>query len=201
MYANTRLFLFIGMLIAPLCACHPTELPPEGLAAYINNPSNGVSQTQRIGQTQVSVTYQPPDLLVMRELQNGSISLRAVDSLRGKYSHSIYFLLSIAHNGREVLQPKEGFAQYSDLLQTLSFHMDQHVCLITSRGDTLRPVNYYLDRTYAAGRASQLLFAFTEVPSTGTWQFYLLECGLQTGSVSFAFDTEAIRKVPAMTIH
>ena len=200
MCVTTRVLLFSGML-ASLWSCHATSLPPEDLVAYVNAPSNGVSQTQRSGETQVSVTYQSPDMLVTRELQGGVISGRVVDSLRGKYGHSTYFLLSIARNGREVLQPREGFAQYSDLLQTLSFRMGQYVRLVTSRGDTLRPVNYYLDRTYAAGSSSQLLFAFPAAPLAGTWQFHLLECGLETGNMAFVFDTKAIQDIPSLSTH
>ncbi len=192
--------LLLVALLATVSACQPTTLPAEALADYVADPAHQLRQVQQIGNTEVSVAYQPTDLLVTRELQGQQSSRAAVDSLRKKYRNSAFFLLSIARNGREVLQPKEGFAEYSELLQTLAFRMSDHVRLITSQGDTLRPANYYLDRTYASASASQLLFAFPAPASRGTWRFQLLECGLGTGNLSFPFEAHAASTVPSLAL-
>jgi len=124
-----------------------------------------------------------------------------VDSLRKQYRDAAFFMLSIARNQREVLQPAEGFADYSTLLQTLAFRMGEHVQLVTSQGDTLRPVNYYLDRTYASASATQLLFAFPKPPFTGSWRFQLRECGLGTGNLSFSFGAPQLAAAPTLALN
>lgn len=190
----------IGLLagLTVLSACQPTHLSADALAKYVADPANHLRQVQQTGNTEVSVTYQPVDLLIARELSEPPYRPSAVDSLRKKYQDATFFVLAIARNQREVLQPTEGFSDYSELLQTLAFRMSDRVRVLTSQGDTLRPANYYLDRTYASASATQLLFAFPRLPPTGTWRFQLQECGLETGNLQFAFETSAIAATPAL---
>jgi hypothetical protein len=184
-YSVSWLLLLAGASL--LGACQPNSLPPEALSTYVNDPSHGLRQVQQVGITEISVAYQPVDLLVGQELQRDGISQLKRDSLRKKYAGSTYFLLAISRNGREVLQSGESFSDYSGLLQTLAFQMGEHVHLLTSQGDTLRPTNYYLDRTYSSAGATQLLFAFPALPATGTWRFQMKECGIGVGNLSFLF--------------
>ena len=115
--------------------------------------------------------------------------------------HRFVHVVAITHNGQEVLRPEEGFSRYSSLVQTLSFQMGEHVRLISSTGDTLRPANYYLDRTYGAGPATRLLFAFPAAAfPANNYRFCLQECGLDTGNLLFAFDARAFRAVPSLAI-
>lgn len=193
--------LVLPGVLALLSSCQPTSLPAQGLAAYVADPAHELQQVQQVGEFEIGVTYQPVDLLAARELPEFTTHQAVLDSLRDKYRGSTFFSLSIARNGREVLQPSEGFSQYSALLQTLSFRMGDYVRLISSRGDTLRPTNYYLDRTYASAGASQLLFAFPAVPATGTWHFQLRECGLGTGNLVFPFDAQHFYEVPVLALN
>lgn len=198
MLVISRVLGTVGLLM--LIACQSKHLSSEALVKYVNDPTHRLRQVQQVGSTEVSVTYQPVDLLVARDLPVELHKQSALDSLRKKYSSSTFFLLSIARNGREVLQPKEGFSNYSMLLQTLAFQMREHVLLTTSQGDTLQPSNYYLDRTYASAGATQLLFAFPALPTAGTWRFRLLECGLGTGNLTFSFDASSLRDTPALLL-
>lgn len=200
MIVRNYLFVLLCML-SLLSSCQPRSLPAQGLAAYVADPAHKLRQVQQVGEFEIGVTYQPVDLLAARELPQFGTRRAALDSLRDKYRNSTFFLLSIARNGHEVLQPGEGFSQYSDLLQTLSFRMSDYVRLVTSQGDTLRPTNYYLDRTYASAGTSQLLFAFPALPATGTWRFQLRECGLGTGNLAFSFDTQRVYEVPVLALN
>lgn len=198
-----RQYLLLSLLLASLIllnACQSNKLSAEALAIYVADPAHHLRQEQQVGSTEVSVTYQPTDLLVTHDLPGPLYRQSAVDSVRKKYNSETFFVLSIARNHREILQPIEGFSSYSDLLQTLAFRMDGHVRLLTSQGDTLLPVNYYLDRTYASTNATQILFAFPRLPTTGTWRFQLLECGLGTGNLSFLFDTLPVTVAPVLAL-
>lgn len=186
--------------LASLAACQPSQLPADALASYVADPAHQLCQVQQIGSTEVSVTYQPVDLLVARSLSALPPRPATVDSLRKQYRDATFFMLSIARNHREVLQPAEGFADYSTLLQTLAFRMGENVQLVTGQGDTLRPVNYYLDRTYASASATQLLFAFPKPPVTGDWRFQLRECGLGTGNLSFSFGAPQLAAAPTLAL-
>lgn len=198
-----RTFLAFALLAAVSLlesGCQPAKLKPEELSHYVTDPDHGLLQSQKIGGTEISVTYQPGELLVAREAQVLESEPMLIDSLRQQYSKAAYFLLSISRDGQDVLQPTQDFAHYSELLQTLAFHMDEQVRLITSQGDTLRPTNYYLDRTAAGANASHLLLAFPKPTSTGTWRLHLRECGLGTGDLWFTFDAQQVQAVPTLLL-
>lgn len=180
--------------------CQPMSLPPDQFATYVADPDHGLLQQQQIGDTEVTVTYQPVELLVAREVQAIGSNPIVVDSLRRQYGKATYFLLTISRHGQDILQPNEGFARYSELLQTLAFQLDKHARLITSQGDTLRPANYYLDRTTTTAGASRMLLAFPKLPITSSWRFQLRECGLGTGDLTFPFDPGRLNAVPALVL-
>lgn len=188
------------LLLTTVSSCRHSMLSGEEMAAYVADTAHGLKQIQQVGDVEVSVTYQPVDLLITRELMGLPLRQAAVDSLRKKYHNTTFFLLSVSRNQRELLQPKEGFTAYSDLLQTLSFQMNEHVRLLTSQGDTIKPSNYYLDRTYGSANATQLLFAFPKISSAGIWQFQMQECGLGTGNLRFAFDASLPDSVPTLAL-
>lgn len=192
-------YMVFGGLLLLQTACQPQQLAPEALNDYVFNPQHHLQQVQQVGDIEAKVTYQPVDLLVARDLPSPVPPQPAVlDSLRHRYRGTTYFLLALARHQHELLQPREGFAPYSNLLQTLAFEMPQHVRLVTSQGDTLRPSNYYFDRTYAGAAATQLLFAFPTPTSTGTWCFQLQECGLGIGNLSFPFAAAQLATAPTL---
>jgi hypothetical protein len=195
----------LGLFLAAcaLSACTPKRLSADELTAYIEDPANEFHQTQQLGEIQVDLTYQPTDLLVVRDLhgEETGTSAARLESVRKKYNNSTYFLLSISKGRQEVLQPREDFSHYSQLLQTMAFRMGEYVRLITAQGDTLRPSNYYLDRTYAASSASQLLFAFPVTPTKGLCHFTVAEFGLGIGAITFPFDSQLTKSAPHLALH
>jgi len=193
-------FLLLVAGLTLLSSCQPTHLPADALADYVADPAHHLRQVQQVGSTEVSVTYQPVDLLVARDLSTITRSQKIIESLRKKYSDNSFFILSMSRSQREVLLPTNGFADYSNLVQTLAFQMGDYVQIVTSQGDTLRPTNYYLDRTYASASATRLLFAFPHLPTTGTWKFQLQECGLGTGNLRFLFEAPVVIASPTLAL-
>lgn len=185
---------------AVLAGCHPASLPPVAYQQYIDDPTHGFQQQQQVGEVRIRAIYQPPDYLVAREVVEQHFAGRTLDSLRRQYGGTAYFLLAFSRNGRGVLQPGEGFSQYSSLLQTLAFQAGSFARLITSQGDTLRPVNYYLDRTTPGIASTQLLIAFRQPALAGTWKLHLQECGLGIGPLTFDFATNQFRNAPALQL-
>ncbi|UPL50200.1 hypothetical protein [Hymenobacter sublimis] len=195
--------ILLSCLGLALHSCGQKQLSPPQLEQYVEDASNGLNQTQHVNGIDVSVKYQPVDLIVSRELQGepeGSIS-SVIDSLRNIYGRYSFFTISFSKNSKEILQPQEGFSTYSELLQTLAFRMDKEVEIITSRGDTLYPVNYYLDRSYATANASQLLFAFQSVKEAGDCKIRIKEFGLVTGTLIFSFDDDALKATPSIQLN
>jgi hypothetical protein len=195
--AIQRFFIPIFSLLA-LVACKPSHLTPEELSAYIADEDHGLKKTVAIGKTNISVTYRPTDLWVQQELGNGAADPKKVEELRNKYDRYFYFILSLSHNEKEALH-QAGGEQYSELVQTLSFRMNDFVTLTTAQ-DTIPVGDFILNRTYGMSNSTDLLFVFSREKAKDTdWvQFNLNEFGLGAGNQRFRFKINAIADAPGI---
>jgi hypothetical protein len=183
-------------------ACTPSHLSKEELVAFIGDEENGVKQSVTLGKTQVDVLYRPTDLWVAQELDGEMPQAARIDSLRKKYDRYYYFILSLSRDDKEALhQVQEGFGQYSELVQTMSFRMPEYVTLTTAGQDTIPVGDFMLNRTYGMSKATELLFVFSrEKAANQEWvQFNLNEFGLGIGNQRFRFRRSDLERVPALT--
>jgi len=192
--------LFTAYLCVLLCiqSCRPTSLSPNNLLKYIENPVNGLSQEQTVGDVTVKVEYQPAEVLIAKEIGDIPIQPAEVSRLRRKYDNASYFILSFSKDGEEILHPKSGLSNYSNLLQVFSFGLGQYIKLTTAQGDTIPPVNYNLDRTYHMGSSTNLLVAFPKVTNSTVLHFHIQEFGLGCGNLDFIFRQKDVAAVPAL---
>lgn len=197
--------MLVRMLLVCLAcaaiACAPSQLSKDELVEYIRDEENGVKHSATLGKTVVDVQYRPTDLWVAQELNGETPRPSQVDSLRKKYEHYYYFILSLSRNNKEALhQVDEGFGQYSELVQTLSFRMPEYVTLTTAAQDTIPVGDFMLNRTYGMSSATEVLFVFSREKVTDQeWvQFNLNEFGLGIGNQRFRFKRSDLEAVPAL---
>ena len=195
-------FFFLTLLITGFCisSCSVSEFDSaEKLNEYVASPDHNLSQKAEVSGYHIMVTYRPTDLLVDQEIGNEPYNPSSVESLRRKYSNYYYFILSLSKDGKEALHQVEGgMEQYSELVQTLSFRMNEYVTLTTSAQDTIPVGDFMLNRTYGLSRSTDLLFVFNkEKAKEKDWvQFNLNEFGLGVGSQRFRFKTKDLEDVP-----
>jgi hypothetical protein len=193
--------MLLVYLACAAVACTPSHLSKEELTEFIRDEENGVKQSATIGQTVVDVQYRPTDLWVAQELGDETPQPAQVDSLRKKYDRYYYFILSLSRNNKEALhQVEEGFGQYSELVQTLSFRMPEYVTLTTAAQDTIPVGDFMLNRTYGMSSATEVLFVFSREKAAGQdWvQFNLNEFGLGVGNQRFRFKRGDLEAVPTL---
>jgi hypothetical protein len=191
-----------AIVLGLLTACRPQEpVDVPGLQAYVQNPENGLIQTQEVKGLRVSVSYRPADLLIAQELgtqaSQDTMSAEKLGALRKKYDN-LYFILTLSQEGREVLSPAKGFGDFSEMLQVLSFRMGEYVLLKTER-DTLMLGDYLFERTYGMGSGNSMLFAFTKEalrPEAEWMEFQVNEFGMGTGNLRFRFRLKDIKNAP-----
>lgn len=190
------LFIYI-IFTYILCGCGPKRLSREDYSHYVSDKSNGLTKSASVGNTTITVSYRPTDLWVHQELNHVSATKRQITSAREKYSASLYFVLSFSTDSKETLHQSTG-QQYSDLVQTLSFHMSDYVSLTTSANDTIPVSDFMLNRTYGIGGSTDLLFVFNkEKINNIDWiQFNLNEFGLGIGNQRFRFKTKDLDNCP-----
>ncbi len=196
---TVRLLYFFSLLSALLIiqACNSGPLTEDELNNFVLNEGNGLTKSLISEGYKVEVNYKPTDLLVAQELRgDNQVNQQHLFNLREKYSKYHYFLLNLSNGGEEVLQGLRG-NEYSDLVNILSFRMNEFVNITTIQ-DTIQIADFIYQRTFGMAGATSLLFVFPRQEKNGDdWiQFNLKEFGLGLGNQNFRFSTSAINDVP-----
>lgn len=197
--------IFFFFLMGLLASCKTKTVSTEKeLVAYVNDEANGLVKKSNNGDTEITVTYRPTDMLVAQELGNSEKRDTAkVNNLRKKYSGYYYFVLGLSKNNKEALHQTDGFGQYSELVQTLSFRMGDYVTLTTAASDTIPVGDFILDRTYGLSSSTNILFAFNKQKAAGKkWvQFNLNELGMGLGNARFRFKEDDLESAPRIKFY
>jgi hypothetical protein len=193
----------LTILIAGICCwrCTVSEFDSvQALNDYIASPGNKLTQVTESNGYRITLTYRPTGLLVHQEIGDDPHDSSAISASRKKYTDYYYFVLSLSKKDKEALHQTSGMAEYSELVQTLSFRMGNYVTLTTSSADTVPAGDFMLDRTYGLSQSTDLLFVFNKEETQGKeWvQFNLNEFGLGAGNQRFRFRVEDLEEVPRL---
>ncbi|MEL6638194.1 MAG: hypothetical protein AAFW73_24465 [Bacteroidota bacterium] len=194
---NLGVVLILLSLAVGWWSCTTSVQSSEELQDYVRNERNGLQQGKTFGPVEVQVTYRPPDLLAAQEMRGQEGNDVLLDSLRRGYGKFAHFVLSLSAGGKEVetYNLQSGFG---DRVTTLAFGMKEYVYLLTSQRDTIPAADYFYQRTYGVGGASELLFAFdrSKIEATDWFQFVVDEFGLGVGNTRFRFEVGDLAKTP-----
>jgi len=177
----------------------PSYLSEKDLKAYLLDRDNGLSKEHVLKGNKSIVTYRPTDLLVLQEARGTTkVDSSTLARLQQKYQNHYYFILSLSKDNKEAEYQQQGMGQFSDLVQTLSFRMPEHVNMTTNSRDTIPVGDYIYPRTYGMSNASTLMFAFNKekIKNTEWVQFNLKEFGLGIGNQNFRFKTSDLENTP-----
>ncbi len=157
-------------------------------------------KTSTSGDITLRVTYRPTDLMVAQELRGiAHPTEQAITHARQKYDHHYYFIMSLSRSGKELLTPSAtGMAQFSELLQTISFRMHEVVNMTTFGGDTIPVADYVYNRTFGLGSSTDLLFVFERTAAQDQeWvQLNINEFGLGIGRQFLRFRVTDLENAP-----
>jgi hypothetical protein len=188
------------LLLVLLLGCKPKTFSSEKeLVAYIQDEENGLKKTNEVGEYKVSVTYRPTDLLVKQEVGEKPTQ-EAIEKANQKYQNYYYFILSLSKSGKEALDQSQGFGQYSEMVQKLSFRVPEFVNMTTSASDTIPVADFILNRTYGLGSSTDILVVFNKEKAKGqTWvQVNLNEFGMNLGNSRIRFKTDDLEGCPKL---
>jgi hypothetical protein len=197
---NTALAIISCALFFASCSQSPVS--EAELIKYVADEDNGLTRSTQSGEVKISVSFQPTDLLVARELRgNASPTADQMQRAVSKYSDQYYFVVRLSQGQKELVTPAQvGLAGFSELLQTLSFEMGDKVSVIDASRDTLEVADYIYNRTFGAATSSDLLFAFrkekTPPNDDGHLELNLEDFGLGTGRQAFQFELDDINDAP-----
>jgi len=183
------------------CSSKQRLMSRRQFVKYINDPNHGLVQKTKVGDVDVQLSYEPSGLLVAQELTAAGAGKKPVlDSLEKKYSHNYYFLLKFSKDNKELIRQLGSFSRYSDMVQVLSFQMQQYINLTTAVHDTVEMSDYAFEQTYGMGNANTLLIAFPKekIGAADRLDVNLAECGFGIGSLKFNFDKKDIDRTPRL---
>jgi hypothetical protein len=158
-----------------------------------------LKKTNEVGDYKVTVTYRPTDLLVKQEVGEKPTQ-EAIAKANKKYQDYYYFILSLSKSGKEALDQSQGFGQYSEMVQKLSFRVPEFVNMTTSASDTILVADFILNRTYGLGSSTDILVVFNKEKAKGqTWvQFNLNEFGMNLGNSRMRFKVSELEDCPKL---
>jgi hypothetical protein len=198
-----RYLLSVTGLLLLIGGCHSRQrlLSKREFLKYINDPGHGLVQKTKIKDVDVQLSYEPSSLLVAQELSAaGRGDTATLHNLEKKYSGNYYFLLKFSKNNKELIRQLGSFSQYSDMVQVLSFQMQQFVNLTTAAHDTVEMSDYAFEQTYGMGNANTVLLAFPKekIVKANRLDVNLAECGFGIGSMKFDFEKKDLDQIPRL---
>lgn len=196
MRVGSLFFLIMIELLA--ISCTPKYLSEEELIDYVLNSENGLTKELTVEDFRISATYRPADLWIAQELGSSTDSIQ-IEKLKEKYSSHYYFVLGLSKNDREAIQAATmPQAQFSELLQTISFRMSAYINITTSHRDTIPLADHSYSRTFGAGGSNEILLVFDneKIVDQEWFQINLTEFGLGLGRQSLRFECKNFHNTP-----
>jgi hypothetical protein len=184
-------------IVILLYACAPDPLNEQELIQFLNDESNGLRKTEKVGNQQVSVTYRPVSLLVSQSVADPADTVEVAAAFR-KYNPYYYFTISFSADEREALSPRH--PNYSELVNVMSFRMHGYLNMTIPSRDTIPLADFVLNRSFGMAGSTDLLVVFSKDKTRDQeWvQINLQELGLGLGTQRFRFRTADIESCPLL---
>jgi hypothetical protein len=180
-------------------SCSKEYLTEKELKKYILDEKNGLRKSIQHGDYTVDAIYRPNDLLILQEIGNTQPDSATLVKLENKYRGHYYFVLNLSKNGKEAVSTASmPYDEFGDVLQNVSFRMNEFVNITTSKKDTIALADFLYNRTFGMGSSSEILLVFDKKKAIDTdWvQINLTELGLGIGTQNFRFEKEKLEEIP-----
>ncbi len=195
-------YLYLLLMISITGCGSPEQLKEKQLKAYVNSADSGLTLEREVNDLTIKIQYRPNDLVVAQELRaKQGPTLADLNEARKKYGSVQYWVMSLSEHGEEPLNKIKGDpAHFNEVLQNLSFKMDQFVHLTTEDLDTIPLIDFMYSRTFGSSSANSVLLAFPSERITGKGDLYmhLSDLGFGTGKQRFQFLAEDLERVPSL---
>lgn len=191
-------FLFQAIFITALTACSfKYEANKDELIRYLNNGGNGLVKTVVSGTTKYTVSYKPNELIFNKSSRAGES-----DALDGNYSQSIYFVLSVNKDGKDLLSFNS--SDYDETLKILSFGLTKYITLKEDNTERVFGLSDFIyPRMYGSNNATNILLCFYNegLKDSGNLTLYVNDfVNGNPQQLKFIFKRADINKVPDLKI-
>ncbi|HEX8269341.1 MAG TPA: hypothetical protein VF581_05575 [Flavobacterium sp.] len=168
---------------------------------FVMDESTGYTNTKTVNGVKFTLTYNPTDLMIKREIRDDSTA-NNIRRLREKYRRNLYFNLSISKNNQELLTdviPRK--QQYVEMVDQLLFNMKDKVHLISGEKDTIPMTDYIYPRMYGMAQSTTILIVYPrdeKLLKGNEFDFIVDDIGLETGDIKIRMNTKIIKNEPSL---
>ncbi|HVD97192.1 MAG TPA: hypothetical protein VNB90_03235 [Cytophagaceae bacterium] len=198
-------YLLNGICIWIMClfvfACQ-NKTDKSDLISYLNDPDNGLKKEKTIGDYKIDITYYPTNLLIEKEIENGTTP-EQLEIRRNEYERYNYFILNMSLSGKDVVyKGSTNTEQFSACINKLNFGLSDYIYALRDKKDTLNLADYYVPNLYGMRQSTQILFAFSKSEDNNyqELEITLKELGFGIGTQKFSFRKEDIKNIPSLAI-
>jgi hypothetical protein len=182
------------LVLCFMFSCKHTINNRSQLIQYVNDLENGLTSHKEINNITTSVNYTPWQLFAIKEKD-----IRDREKFSSKYQlkDKLFFVFSLSFKNRELLK-QLNYEQYSEIIQVLSFKMNEFIELIPDSGQPVEPEICQFQQTYGLSKANSLIIAFKKnrILSYKHLTVRINEFGLNTGNLNYVFNVNDINRIP-----
>ncbi len=202
----TSIILLILLLTSSCKNKGITDMP--SFCKWINQSSNGLTQTKNINDLKLAVKYLPPEYLAMKEAVdfNNNASPALYDSLLQLYKKNTTFILTISPENSEggdvMYRDVFDYKEYKQRVHDLNFDFTSYVSI--ESGEKLFPAELSnLENTYSLSKERNIYVVFSDSVLLGSKDidFIFNDEIFNTGISHFTFQTENLKNIPEITIY
>lgn len=199
-----RITIIFAIHLLFLSACADKPLILEDWRAYLQDEENGLRKNKEWGGLELTLEYRPTDALVWQEygFSDRIENKKMWDSLSAKYEDQVYFNLSIASNNNDLLTALGSQdPRYYEVLQGLSFKMEEYTGIITFCRDTITTLQANFFRNFDSTSTDILLvFENQHLLACNEFDIWVKNLGLNMPIQRFTFNSNDLRRTPRLLI-
>lgn len=199
---NLKIFCICLFLLVN-AACRKKNMGYDELLRHTKKPKNGLLQSIEINKdTKLDLQYQPSDILVYNDYQDSEKKdTSVIRKLKDKYEMSLYFKLLLSSNGKEMLSYNTtSLKEVSERINTLAFHIQEYIYIITDKNDTIQASACFSDRTFGMNSSTNVLLGFSRKEvmneTINKFKVNIDEMGFDIGDRFVVFDKQKIENCP-----
>jgi hypothetical protein len=182
--------LIILLALLTLCSCGKKELEPKAYIAWVENESNGLKISKKLGEYNFTLQYQPSDYFNAKH----GIS----EEVKSEKDSMQYYTMRIFSEGKgDVLRYGVSDQEYQDRIQYFSYEFSKDITLIDGK-DTLPCILYHFERSYDMAPFNTLVLGFEDRQSKQDKVFSFDDKVLGTGKINLIIQSEDIQRIPLL---
>lgn len=194
-----RIFGYVAVCLA-VVGCAPSELAPEELIAFVENPDNRLRQAREAGDYRFELQYKPSDYVALKETSRAAFSPAEHAERTRELGSIVQFNLRLQHSHENdfLSSSNEDPQDYFDRLEYYSLFANENMLLVTG-SDTLYPSLYHFEHTYNLAPYNTVVLGFEHpAPLSSDLTFIYDDHVLGTGPVKFSLDIQDLEAIPAL---